>query len=86
VGPLASLPEHPGHTVAAAQQSGFGAMVSFELAGGEAAVRAFVARRRAGIGDGLLRLSVGIEATEDLAADVTAGLNRALAAVEQDAR
>ncbi|MES1241730.1 MAG: PLP-dependent transferase, partial [Acidobacteriota bacterium] len=41
------------------------------------------ARRRAGIGDGLLRLSVGIEAAEDLAADVAAGLDRALAAVEE---
>jgi cystathionine gamma-synthase len=109
------LTEHPGHTVAAAQQDGFGAMVSFELEGGEAAVRAFVdglrcfslaeslggveslvahpatmthasmdpeARRRAGIGDGLLRLSVGIEAAEDLVADVAAGLNRALVAME----
>ena len=111
------LPDHPGHAVAAAQQSGFGAMVSFELAGGEEAVRAFVdglrcfalaeslggveslvahpatmthasmdaeARRRAGIGDGLLRLSVGIEAAEDLAADLTAGLDRALAAVPEE--
>jgi len=110
------LTDHPGHAVAAAQQSGFGAMVSFELAGGEAAVRAFVdglrwfalaeslggveslvahpatmthasmdaeARRRAGIGDGLLRLSVGIEAAEDLVADLSAGLDRALAAVPE---
>lgn len=109
------LPEHPGHSVAASQQSGFGAMVSFELAGGEEAVRAFVdglrwfalaeslggveslvahpptmthasmdaeARRRAGIGDGLLRLSVGIEGTEDLVADLSAGLDRALATQE----
>lgn len=36
------------------------------------------ARRRAGIGDGLLRLSVGIEDARDLTADVKAGLNRAL--------
>ncbi|MFL6289889.1 MAG: cystathionine gamma-synthase [Thermoanaerobaculia bacterium] len=114
------LEDHPGHAVAAAQQSGFGAMVSFELAGGpgggQPAVRAFVdglrwfalaeslggveslvahpatmthasmdaeARRRAGIGDGLLRLSVGIEAAEDLVADVSAGLDRALAAVPE---
>jgi cystathionine gamma-synthase len=35
------------------------------------------ARRRAGIGDGLLRLSVGIEAVEDLVADLRAGLGRA---------
>jgi cystathionine gamma-synthase len=33
---------HPGHSVAASQQSGFGGMVSFELRGGLAAVEAFV--------------------------------------------
>ena len=33
---------HPGHALAARQQKGFGAMLSFELEGGEAAVRAFV--------------------------------------------
>ena len=32
------LPTHPGHATARAQQSGFGAMVSFALRGGEAAV------------------------------------------------
>ncbi len=37
-------------------------------------------RARAGIGDGLLRLSAGIEATEDLAADLAAALRRAGAA------
>lgn len=41
------------------------------------------ARRRAGIGDGLLRLSVGIEAAGDLVADISAGLERALAAVPE---
>lgn len=35
------------------------------------------ARRRAGIGDDLLRLSVGIEAIEDLSADLLAALDRA---------
>ena len=34
------LPDHPGHLIARRQQQGFGAMISFELAGGEAAVRA----------------------------------------------
>lgn len=34
--------EHPGHALAARQQSGFGGMLSFELHGDEAAVRAFV--------------------------------------------
>lgn len=104
------LPDHPGHDLAARQQSGFGAMLSFELAGGERAVRAFLtgldlfslaeslggveslvahpatmthasmtaeARAVAGIGDGLLRLSVGIEEPADLVADLIAGLDRA---------
>jgi cystathionine gamma-synthase len=105
-----SLAQHPGHDVARRQQTGFGAMVSFELVGGEAAVRAFLdglrhfslaeslggveslvshpvtmthasmdeaSRRAAGISDGLLRLSVGIEGTRDLVRDVEAGLERA---------
>ena len=36
------LASHSGHAVAARQQTGFGAMLSLELEGGEAAVRAFV--------------------------------------------
>ena len=42
------------------------------------------ARAAAGISDGLLRLSVGIEALEDLQADLAAGFARveALAVVE----
>ncbi|HET7369988.1 MAG TPA: cystathionine gamma-synthase [Gammaproteobacteria bacterium] len=108
------LPDHPDHAVAARQQSGFGAMLSFELLGGEPAVRAFLdglscislaeslggvesliahpatmthaamapeARRAAGIRDTLLRLSVGIEHRDDLAADVRAALARAAEAV-----
>jgi cystathionine gamma-synthase len=104
------LVDHPGHELAARQQSGFGAMLSFELAGGEAAVEAFLdgltcftlaeslggvesliahpvtmthagmepdARARAGIGAGLLRVSVGIEDPRDLIADLEAGLARA---------
>lgn len=103
------LADHPGHRLARAQQTGFGAMLSFELAGGVAAVKRFVAavrvftlaeslggveslvahpatmthagmgaeaRAAAGIGDGLLRLSVGLEAEADLIGD----LDRALAA------
>jgi cystathionine gamma-synthase len=106
-------PEHPGHAVAARQQSGFGAMLSVEIKGGEASVRAFLdglqcftlaeslggveslvahpatmthaamsaeARQAAGIGDGLLRLSVGIEHADDLVADIEAALERASAA------
>jgi cystathionine gamma-synthase len=104
------LPDHPGHDIARRQQSGFGAMLSFELRGGEAAVGEFLsglecftlaeslggveslishpasmthagmeesARLRAGIGAGLLRVSVGIEDPEDLVADLAAGLERA---------
>jgi cystathionine gamma-synthase len=104
------LSTHPQHELAKRQQSGFGAMVSFELKGGIENVCAFLkglkcfslaeslggvesliahpatmthaamdaeARRRAGISDTLLRLSVGIEAKEDLIADVSAALDRA---------
>jgi len=107
------LPAHPGHALAARQQYGFGAMLSVELAGGEAAVRAFVAglqfftlaeslggvetlvahpatmthaamspqaRALAGITDGMLRFSVGIEHVDDLLADLAAALARAQAA------
>lgn len=106
------LPSHPGHSLAARQQSGFGAMISFELEGGIEAVKAFLdglqcftlaeslggveslvahpasmthaamtaeVRAKAGIGEGLLRLSIGIEAVDDLLADIAAGLERAAA-------
>ena len=104
------LPDHPGHDIAKRQQSGFGAIVTLELKGGEAAVRRFVdgleffslaeslggveslvahpasmthaamapeARAAAGLVDGLLRLSIGIESVEDLRRDLAAGLKRA---------
>ncbi|MBB1472767.1 O-succinylhomoserine (thiol)-lyase [Luteimonas sp. MC1782] len=113
------LAAHPGHAVAARQQRGFGAMLSFELAGGVVAVRAFVdglqcftlaeslggveslvahpttmthaamtaeARARAGIADGLLRLSVGIESADDLLADLAAALDRAQTTATVDTR
>ena len=103
------LASHPGHAVARGQQAGFGAMVSFTLAGGEAAARAVCesltcftlaeslggveslvahpatmthasmdaeARRVAGITDGMLRLSVGIESGDDLIADLRRALDR----------
>jgi cystathionine gamma-synthase len=98
------LPDHPGHEVAARQQKGFGAMLSFELSGGTQAVRTFVERLKvfilaeslggveslvahpktmthsylspealaaAGITDGLLRFSVGLEDQGDLLGDLT---------------
>ncbi|QHB72359.1 O-succinylhomoserine (thiol)-lyase [Stenotrophomonas sp. 364] len=117
------LADHPGHAIAARQQDGFGAMLSFELAScpgddPHAAVRAFVdglrcftlaeslggveslvahpatmthaamtpeARAHAGISEGLLRLSVGIESPEDLVADLQAGLERAQAVLDLQA-
>jgi cystathionine gamma-synthase len=113
------LPTHPGHDVARRQQSGFGAIVTLEIAGGHDGVRAFVdglqcfslaeslggveslvahpatmthaamdpvARQTAGLADGLLRLSVGIEALEDLQADIAAGLKRAEAVLPKHTR
>jgi cystathionine beta-lyase/cystathionine gamma-synthase len=105
------LPTHPGHAIAAAQMSGgFGAMLSFELAGGLEAGRRFCealeivtrgvslggvesliqhpasmshlrtdpeTKRRLGITDGLLRLSVGIEDQPDLLADLERGFEAA---------
>ena len=40
------LPDHPGHETARAQQSGFGAMVSFEVVGGASSVELFTAQLR----------------------------------------
>jgi cystathionine gamma-synthase len=103
------LPTHPGHELAKRQQTGYGAIVTFELASGIPDVKRFVtglkffslaeslggveslvahpasmthaamqesARRAAGLTDGLLRLSVGIEAIEDLRADLASALGR----------
>ncbi|MDR6991543.1 O-succinylhomoserine (thiol)-lyase [Luteimonas sp. 3794] len=118
------LVDHPGHAIAARQQTGFGAMLSFELAGApgvaqDDVVRAFVdglrqftlaeslggvesliahpatmthaamtpaARAAAGISDGLLRLSVGIEALDDLLIDIEAGLARAATVLDAATR
>ena len=44
------------------------------------------ARERAGIGPGLLRVSVGIEDVDDLAADFRFALDRALAATAEAVR
>ncbi|HRD71721.1 MAG: cystathionine gamma-synthase [Dechloromonas sp.] len=104
------LSSHPGHALAQRQQRHAGAMISFELAGGQTAVRAFLdglryftlaeslggveslvahpatmthaamsaeARAQAGITDGLLRLSIGIESSADLLADLQLALSRA---------
>ena len=104
------LARHPGHELACRQQRGFGGMISFELEGGEAEVRAFVESLRyfslaeslggveslvchpasmthapltpealadAGISATLVRLSIGLEGTEDLVADLLEALESA---------
>jgi cystathionine gamma-synthase len=106
------LASHAGHALALRQQSGFGAMLSFELRGGIDAVRRFTqsiavftlaeslggvesliahpatmthadmgeaARREAGIGNNLLRASIGLEHEGDLLADLEQALQAAAA-------
>jgi len=112
------LETHPGHDIACRQQSGFGGMISFEIDGGEVAVRAFIDELRyfslaeslggveslvchppsmthapvcaealaeAGISQSLIRLSVGLEASEDLVDDVLRALAAAKAAQAPEA-
>ena len=102
------LKSHPGHALATRQQSGPGAMLSFELNGGTDAVRDLIealdiftlaeslggvesliahpatmthaamtpdARVTAGITDGLIRLSVGLEHQDDILADLIQALD-----------
>jgi cystathionine gamma-synthase len=117
------LPDHPNHALAARQQAGFGAMLSFELAhdarGDLGPVQRFVegvelftlaeslggveslvahpatmthasmdpeARRRAGISDTLVRVSVGLEHPDDLIADLEQALELALASAPAQSR
>lgn len=103
------LVDHPGHSIARAQQRGFGAIVTIDLAGGLSAVEKLVgelqlfslaeslggveslvahpatmthaamdpaARAAAGLTEGLLRLSVGIEAVSDLRKDLAQALQK----------
>lgn len=102
------LPSHPQHALAARQQRGFGAMLSFDLRGTRADAEGFLkrlelyylgvslggveslvcypetmshaamtpeARRRAGISERTIRVSVGIEDPEDLVADMRQALD-----------
>ncbi len=104
----AGLPSHPQHALAAKQQSAFGGIIAFEIAGGREAAWKVVnatewisitanlgdtkstithpattthgrltpeARAEAGITDGLLRLSVGLESVADIQADLQRGLD-----------
>lgn len=104
----AGLESHPSHPLVRRYlPRGAGAVVAFELDGGEEAARRFydavelfsrmthlgdvrslilhpgstthahldaATRRATGIGDGLLRLSIGLEDAEDLIADLTKGI------------
>lgn len=110
------LENHPNHTLACRQQNGFGAMLSFELAGGETEIRTLLenlklytlaeslggvesliahpatmthasmdpdARRAAGISDQLLRLSIGLEAPQDLIRDLVHALDQVAALCQE---
>jgi cystathionine gamma-synthase len=112
------LKSHPNHALVARQQAGPGAMLSFELNGGEQTVRDLVEnleiftlaeslggvesliahpatmthaamtpeqRATAGIGDGLIRLSVGLEHVEDLIADLSPALDAVVPAAAEAA-
>jgi cystathionine beta-lyase/cystathionine gamma-synthase len=101
------LPSHRRHDRAKRLLAGFGGMLSFELEGGAAAAKRFIAattipikapslggvetlltqpaltshagmssedRKRLGITDGLVRMSVGLEATEDVIEDFNEAL------------
>jgi O-succinylhomoserine sulfhydrylase len=101
------LPSHPQHALAMRQQRAGGALVSFDVKGGQEAAWKVIdatrlisitgnlgdvkttithpattthgrlapeVRAAAGIGDGLIRLAVGLESVEDLKADLARGL------------
>lgn len=101
------LPDHPQHALASRQQSAHGAIVAFDLKGGQPAAFKLInatrlfsitanlgdtrstithppttthyrigpeLRAEAGINDGLVRLSIGLEDADDLIADLTRGL------------
>ncbi|MDB5216375.1 MAG: Cystathionine gamma-lyase [Myxococcaceae bacterium] len=104
------LTTHKGHEIASRQMKAPGGMISFELAGGLGAAKAFLeslrvfvcaeslggveslaehpaimthaslpadVRASLGIGDGLIRLSVGLEDVDDLAEDLDRGFQAA---------
>ncbi len=104
------LPSHPQHELAQRQQTAFGGIVSFEVAGGQPAAWEVIDNTRmlsitanlgdtkttithpastthgrltpeqraaAGIGDGLIRVAVGLETIDDIRADLQRGLDRA---------
>ena len=101
------LPEHPQYALAQSQQSAFGGVLSFDVAGDKAAAWRFIdatvihsitanlgdvkstithpattthgrltdlERKNAGITESLVRISIGLENTDDLKADLQKGL------------
>ncbi|MGD9662398.1 MAG: PLP-dependent aspartate aminotransferase family protein [Porticoccaceae bacterium] len=103
------LPSFPGHRLACAQMSGFGGMMTIEIAGGLRAASAVAdnlsvfllatslggveslvsqpsmtshhaigreEREKRGISDGMLRLSIGLEDSADLIADLKQAIDR----------
>lgn len=102
------LSDHPGHALAAKQQSGSGGIVSFEVGGGREAAWTVIdqtqfisitgnlgdvkstithpattthgklsaeAKKQAGIEEGLIRVSVGLEEINDIIRDLSRGLD-----------
>lgn len=105
------LPDHPQHELACRQQTGFGAVLGFEVEGGREAAWSVIDATRmlsitgnlgdvkstithpgttthgrlseaqkeaAGIGEGLIRVAVGLEAIDDIRLDLARGLDALL--------
>jgi cystathionine gamma-synthase len=83
------LPSHPGHVVAASQQTGFGAMVSFEVVGGVAGVERLAAELECftlaeslgGVESLIAHPATMTHASMDAEARATAGISDALVRV-----
>ena len=74
-----SLPSHPGHDIARRQQSGFGAMLSFELDCSETGIRAFLAALT------LFSVAESLGGVESLVAHPTSMTHRAMTTAAQQA-
>jgi cystathionine gamma-synthase len=83
------LPTHPGHAIAASQQLGFGAMLSFEVVGGAASVKRLVeqleyftlAESLGGVESLIAHPATMTHASMDVAARARAGISDALVRV-----
>lgn len=78
--------EHPGHEIAKAQQYGFGAMMSFELKGGEESVKSFfeslelftLAQSLGGVESLISHPSTMTHAGMEISAQIEAGISQSL--------